>query len=150
MQEIVTENKEFVFKNEVFCCLSFFRKFLLLFPGIEPKPSSLCCGLFNFAVSMSVRTGFQMFKADYFVMYFIFATGEKYFKNTVEFLFLSFHRAFCSLFNYTHQHTHTHTHIYIYILFKKSKIYIRKFKTLLHVSITRSSSGSLYCSLLKL
>ena len=46
-----------------------------------------------------------------------------------------------SLFNYTHHHmhthTHTHTHIYIYILFKKSKIYIKTFKTLLCVSITR-------------
>jgi len=42
------------------------------------------------------------------------------------------------LFNYTHQHMHihTHTHIYIYILFKKSKIYIKTFKMLLHVSIT--------------
>jgi len=39
---------------------------------------------------------------------------------------------------------------HIYILFKKSKIYIKIFKTLLHVSITRSSSGSIYCSLLKL
>jgi len=58
------------------------------------------------------------------------------------------------LFKYTLQHmhtnTHTHTHIYIYILFKKSKIYIKTFKTLLHVSITRSSSGTIYGSLLKL
>ena len=30
----------------------------------------------------------------------------------------------------------------MYILFKKSKIYIAAFKTLLHVSITRPSSGS--------
>jgi len=30
--------------------------------------------------------------------------------------------------------------------FKKSKIYIKTFKTLLHVSNTRSSSGSIYCS----
>jgi len=72
------------------------------------------------------------------------------------FKFLSLHSALCSLFNYTHQymhthtHTHTHTHIYIYILFKKSKIYIKTLKTLLHVSITRSSSVSIYCSLLKL
>jgi len=41
-------------------------------------------------------------------------------------------------------------YICIYIKFKKSKIYIKTFKTLLHVSITRSSSGSIYCSLLKL
>jgi len=54
------------------------------------------------------------------------------------------------LFTYTHQHTHTHTHTHIYILFKKSKIYIKTFKMLLHVSITRSSSRSIYCSLLKL
>ena len=40
-------------------------------------------------------------------------------------------------------------YIYIYILFKKYKIYIKTFKTLLHVSIIRSSSGSTYCSLLK-
>ena len=44
----------------------------------------------------------------------------------------------------------THTDTCTYILFKKSKIYIKTFKTLLHVSITRSSSGILYCSLLKL
>jgi len=42
---------------------------------------------------------------------------------------------------------HTHTHTYIIYLFKKSKIYIKTFKTLLHVSITRSSSGSIYYSL---
>jgi len=41
-------------------------------------------------------------------------------------------------------------HIYIYILFKKSKTYIKTLKTLLHVSIIRSSSGSILCSLLKL
>jgi hypothetical protein len=41
-------------------------------------------------------------------------------------------------------------HIYIYILYNKPKIYIKTLKTLLHVSITRSSSGSIYCSLLKL
>jgi len=40
-------------------------------------------------------------------------------------------------------HTNTCIYIYIYILFKKSKIYIKTFKTLLHVSITRSSSGML-------
>jgi len=44
----------------------------------------------------------------------------------------------------------THTNTCIYILFQKYKIYIKIFKTLLHVSITRSSSGSIYCSLLKL
>ena len=44
----------------------------------------------------------------------------------------------------------THTNTCIYILFKKSKIYTKTFKTLLYVSITRSSSGSVYCSLLKL
>ena len=46
-----------------------------------------------------------------------------------------------------HMHTHTHTdtdiYIYIYILFKKSKIYIKTFKMLLHVLIIRSSSGSM-------
>jgi hypothetical protein len=51
---------------------------------------------------------------------------------------------YIALSNYTHRYMH------IYILFKKSKIYIKTFKTLLHVSITRSSSGSIYCSLLKL
>ena len=61
-------------------------------------------------------------------------------------LSLSFHRAFCSLFNYAQQPKHIY--IYIYILFKKSKIYIKTLKTLLHVSITRSSSGSIHCSLL--
>jgi len=55
-----------------------------------------------------------------------------------------------TLFNYTHQQLHIYICIYIYVLFKKSKIYIKALKTLLHVSITRSSSGSLYCSLLKL
>jgi len=50
------------------------------------------------------------------------------FPNTL-YVFLSLPRAFCRLFNYTHQHMH---------------------KTLLHVSITRSSSGSIYCSFLKL
>ena len=52
--------------------------------------------------------------------------------------------------DYLITHTNTCTCIYIYILFQKSKIYIKTFKTLLHVSITRSSSGSIYCSLLKL
>ena len=52
-------------------------------------------------------------------------------------------------------HTHTHIkniyiYIYIYILFKKSKSYIKIFKTLLHVLIARSYSGSILCSLLKL
>ena len=41
-------------------------------------------------------------------------------------------------------------HLYIYILFKKFIIYIKTLKTLLHVSILRSSSESTYCSLLKL
>jgi hypothetical protein len=45
--------------------------------------------------------------------------------------------------------THTNTCI-IYKVFVKSKIYIKIFKTLLHVSITRSSPGSIYFSLLKL
>ena len=49
-----------------------------------------------------------------------------------------------SVFNYTHQHVH------IYVLFKKSKIYIKTLKTLQHVSIIWSSSGSILCSLLKL
>ena len=44
------------------------------------------------------------------------------------------------LFNYTHLHMHIYIYIYIYLfiylLFKKSKIYIKTFKTLLHVSIT--------------
>ena len=54
--------------------------------------------------------------------------------------------------NVTHLIAHTNTciYIYIYILFKKSKIFIKTFKTLVHVSITRSSSGSFHCSLLKL
>jgi len=71
-------------------------------------------------------------------------------------IFLSVHRAFCSLITHqhihisTHAHTHARTHTYTYILFKKSKTYIETLKTLLHVSITRSSSGSMYCSLLKL
>ena len=47
-------------------------------------------------------------------------------------------------------HTNTCMYLYICVLFKKSKIYMKTFKTLLHVSITRSSSGSIYCSLLKL
>ena len=68
-------------------------------------------------------------------------------------VFLLFYRASVDyLITHTNTctHTHTHTHIYIYILFKRSKIYIKTFKTLLHVSITRSSSRSIYCSLLKL
>ena len=46
--------------------------------------------------------------------------------------------------------THTNTRIHMYVIFKKSKIYIKTFKTLLHVSTIRSSSGSIYCSLLNL
>ena len=38
--------------------------------------------------------------------------------------------------------TPSHAYIYIYIYIKKFKIYIKTFKTLLHVSITRSTSGS--------
>ena len=37
-----------------------------------------------------------------------------------------------------------------YILFNNSRIHIKTLKTLVHVSITRSSSGSILCSLLKL
>ena len=55
-------------------------------------------------------------------------------------LFLSLHRALCGLFNYTHQHMH----IYIYYL-RILKCTLKQ--TLLHVSITRSSSGSIHCSL---
>jgi len=44
----------------------------------------------------------------------------------------------------------THQLMHLYILFKKFKIYIKTLKTLLHVSIPRSSSGSTYCSLLKI
>ena len=40
--------------------------------------------------------------------------------------------------------------MHIYMLFNKSKIYIKTLKTLLHVSIIRSSSDSIHCSLLKL
>jgi len=46
--------------------------------------------------------------------------------------------------NYTHQQMN------MYILFKNSKIYIKTLKTLLNVSILRSSSGSIHCSLLNL
>ena len=42
---------------------------------------------------------------------------------------------------------YTHQIMHLYIILKKFKIYI---KTLLHVSIIRSFSGSTYCSLLKL
>ena len=38
----------------------------------------------------------------------------------------------------------------LYILFKKFKIYIKTLKTLLNISILRSSSGSTYCPLLNL
>ena len=44
----------------------------------------------------------------------------------------------------------THSNTSTYILFKKSKIYMNTFKKLLHVSIIRSSSGSIHFSLLKL
>ena len=54
------------------------------------------------------------------------------------------------VYTITHTNTCIHIYIYIYILFEKSKIYIKTFRTLLHVSITRSSSGSIHCSLLKL
>jgi len=37
-------------------------------------------------------------------------------------------------------------HMYKYVLFKKSKIYIKTFKTLLRLSITRPSSWSIYCA----
>ena len=40
--------------------------------------------------------------------------------------------------------------MHLCIILKKLKIYIKTLKTLLHVSIIRSSSGSTYCSLLKL
>jgi len=54
------------------------------------------------------------------------------------------------LITHTNICIYTYIYIYIYILFKKPKIYITTLKTLVHVSITRSSSGSIYCSLLKL
>ena len=40
--------------------------------------------------------------------------------------------------------------MHLYIILKKFKIYIKTLKTLLHVLIIRSSSGSTYCSLLNL
>jgi hypothetical protein len=46
------------------------------------------------------------------------------------------------LFNYTHQHMHIYIYIYTYILFKKSKIYIKTFKTLLHISIIDHPQGA--------
>jgi len=49
--------------------------------------------------------------------------------NSTAIIYLITHTNTCT-------YTHTHTHIYIYILFKKSKIYIKTFKMLLHVSIT--------------
>ena len=63
-------------------------------------------------------------------------------------------RMLCSLWarleeEYKHL-IYTHQQIHFYILFKKFKIYIKTLKTLLHFSILRSSSGSTYCSLLKL
>jgi len=48
------------------------------------------------------------------------------------------------------EHTATFSYTHQYILFKKSKIYIETFILLLHVLIIRSSSESIYCSLLKL
>ena len=60
---------------------------------------------------------------------------------------LSLHRAFCILFNCTHRQMHIYIYIYM-LLFNKSKIYIKTLKTLLHVSIIRSFSGSIHCSLL--
>ena len=45
---------------------------------------------------------------------------------------------------------YTNQLMHLYILFKKFKIYIKTLKTLLPFSILRSSSGSTYCSLLKL
>jgi len=53
-------------------------------------------------------------------------------------------------FNTTVFYLITHTNTCTYILIKESKIYIKTLSTLLHVSITRSSSGSIHCSLLKL
>ena len=51
----------------------------------------------------------------------------------------------------THTDTCIYIYKYIYIYYLRSlKFYIKTFKTLLHVSITRSSSDSIYCSLLKL
>jgi len=38
-----------------------------------------------------------------------------YDRQVLQSLFLSFHRAFCNLFNYTHQHMHIYIYIYIYI-----------------------------------
>jgi len=46
---------------------------------------------------------------------------------------------------YTHQLMHLYT-----IIFKKFRTYIKTIKTLLHISIIQSSSGSTYCSMLKL
>jgi len=56
----------------------------------------------------------------------------------------------CTVHSVEYLFTHTNKCIYIYILFKKSKIYIKTLKTLLHVSIIRSSSGNIHCSLPKL
>jgi len=45
---------------------------------------------------------------------------------------------------------YTHQLMHLCIILKKFKIYIKTLKTLLHVSIIRSSSDSTYCSFLKL
>ena len=60
---------------------------------------------------LSLRPGFLLLIPG--VIIFVIGAEE-----TILNMFLSLHRALCSLFNYTqqHMHTQTHTHIYIYYL----------------------------------
>jgi len=98
--------------------------------------------LWVFLASSRVTFSFAFFLLKHYLFWTIYSDYFCHF--TVDFVdYLIIH-----INTHTHTtHTHTHTHICVCVFFKESTIYI---KTLLHISITRSSSGSIYFSLLKL
>jgi len=75
------------------------------------------------------------------------------YKHSLHFLYLcTVHSEAYLIYTHKLMHLYIYISIYIYIniLFKKFKVYIKTLKTLLRVSILRSSSGSTHCFLLNL
>ena len=78
-------------------------------------------------VTFAVHTDFRMVNVDILslcpVSYLCLWMSYSYYKHVVKikmikiymYIFLSLHRAFCRLLNYTHQHMHVYIYIYIYI-----------------------------------
>jgi hypothetical protein len=109
------------------------QNILLLFDGFF---FSFCLFSYNGVVSGSLRSVVRAWRCGNLYSIPIYP------ELLVTFLSLSFtvHSVVCLI------NTPTNAHIFIYL----TRIHIKTLKTLLHVSIIRSSSGRIHCSLLKL